>query len=102
MQNLKPEFFEKYLPYAMIFGVEKKWAKAFEAMHMPSPSWYAGSAHVGAGFSLNSASSFSPLAFSNSFSSSFTSAFSSSGAGGASGGGGGAGGGGGGGGGGAG
>ena len=101
MQNLKPEFFEKYLPYAMIFGVEKKWAKAFEAMHMPSPSWYAGSAHVGAGFSLNSASSFSPLAFSNSFSSSFTSAFSSSGAGGASGGGGGTGGGGGGGGGGA-
>ena len=101
MQNLKPEFFEKYLPYAMIFGVEKKWAKAFEAIHMPSPSWYAGSAHVGAGSSLNSASSFSPLSFSNSFSSSFTSAFSSPGASGASGGGGGAGGGGGGGGGGA-
>ena len=101
MQNLKPEFFEKYLPYAMIFGVEKKWAKAFEAMHMPSPSWYVGSAHVRAGSSLNSASSFSPLNFSNSFTSSFTSAFSSSGAGGASGGGGGAGGGGGGGGGGA-
>ena len=95
MQNLKPEFFEKYLPYAMIFGVEKKWAKAFEAMHMPSPSWYAGSAHVGVGSSLNSASSFSPLNFSNSFTSSFISAFSSSGAGGASGGSGGAGGGGG-------
>lgn len=101
MQNLKPEFFEKYLPYAMIFGVEKKWAKAFETMHMSSPSWYAGSAHAVRGSSLNSASSFSPLGFSNSFSSSFTSAFSSSGAGGASGGGGGAGGGGGGGGGGA-
>lgn len=27
MQNLTPEIFEKYLPYAMIFGVEKKWAK---------------------------------------------------------------------------
>ena len=95
MQNLKPEFFEKYLPYAMIFGVEKKWAKAFEAMHMPSPLWYAGSARIATGSSLNSASSFSPLNFSNSFSSSFTSAFSSSGAGGASGGGGGGGGGGG-------
>ncbi len=101
MQNLKPEFFEKYLPYAMIFGVEKKWAKAFESMHIPSPSWYTGSAHAVAGSSLSSASSFSPLSFSNSFSSSFTSAFSSSGVSGASGGGGGAGGGGGGGGGGA-
>lgn len=89
MQNLKPEFFEKYLPYAMIFGVEKKWAKAFETMHLPQPLWYAG--HAAAGSSLSSASSFSPLAFSNSFSSSFTSAFSSSGASGASGGGGGAG-----------
>ena len=93
MQNLKPEFFEKYLPYAMIFGVEKKWAKAFKTMHIPPPSWYAGSAHV-AGSSLSSASSFSPLGFSNSFSLSFTSAFSSSGASGASGGGGSAGGGG--------
>ena len=100
MQNLKPEFFEKYLSYAMIFGVEKKWAKAFESMHMSSPSWYVGSVHTAGAF-LGSASSFSPMSFSNSFSSSFTSAFSSSGAGGASGGGGGAGGGGGGGGGGA-
>jgi len=94
MQNLKPEFFEKYLPYAMIFNVEKKWAKAFEAMHLPQPTWYAGSAYA-LGSASNSAGSFSPLSFSKSFSSSFTSAFSSSGAGGASGGGGGAGGGGG-------
>ena len=100
MQNLKPEFFEKYLPYAMIFGVEKKWAKAFESLNLSQPSWYVGSAHT-TGASLGSANSFSPLNFSNSFSSSFTSAFSSSGAGGASAGGGGAGGGGGGGGGGA-
>ncbi|MEA2097485.1 MAG: DUF2207 domain-containing protein [Patescibacteria group bacterium] len=100
MQNLKPEFFEKYLPYAMIFGVEKKWAKAFETLHIAEPSWYVGSVYT-TGSSSNSASSFSPSAFSASFTSSFTSAFSSSGAGGASGGGGGAGGGGGGGGGGA-
>ena len=101
MQNLKPEYFEKYLPYAIIFGVEKKWAKTFESMHMPQPVWYASSAYAATGSSLNSASSFSPVGFSNSFSSSFTSAFSSSGGGGVSGGGGGAGGGGGGGGGGA-
>lgn len=102
MQNLKPEYFEKYLPYAMIFGVEKKWARAFEAMNIPQPAWYGGNAivagHIG---SANVASSFSPSAFSSSFASSFSSAFSSSGASGASGGGGGAGGGGGGGGGGA-
>jgi len=88
MQNLKPEFFEKYLPYAMIFGVEKKWARAFESMHIPQPSWYAGSAYAaGASSPSNLAGSFSPSAFSASFTSSFTSAFSS-GAGGASGGGG--------------
>ncbi len=102
MQNLKPEYFEKYLPYAMIFGIEKKWAKAFEMMNIPQPTWYGGNAvvagHIGA---ANMASSFSPSAFSASFASSFSSAFASSGASGASGGGGGAGGGGGGGGGGA-
>jgi len=102
MQNLQPEFFEKYLPYAIIFGVEKKWAKAFESMYLAPPTWYAGSAYVATGSSLSSASSFSPLGFSQSFTSSFSSAFANSGGGGsASGGGGRAGGGGGGGGGGA-
>ncbi len=38
-----PEMFERYLPYAMAFGVEKKWAKAFENIYMDPPSWYAGS-----------------------------------------------------------
>jgi uncharacterized membrane protein YgcG len=98
MQNLTPEIFEKYLPYAMIFGVEKKWAKNFEAMHLPPPQWYSGAAYVGSG---NAASAFSPSTFATGFSASFASSFSSAGGGGASGGGGGAGGGGGGGGGGA-
>ncbi len=106
MQNLTPELFEKFLPYAMIFGVEKKWAKAFEAVNIKQPGWYAGSAVYAAGVSGSGsnagAPNFSATAFSASFSSSFSSAFSSStGSGGASGGGGGAGGGGGGGGGGA-
>ncbi|OHA26761.1 MAG: hypothetical protein A3C06_01285 [Candidatus Taylorbacteria bacterium RIFCSPHIGHO2_02_FULL_46_13] len=104
MQNLTPETFQKYLPYAIIFGVEKQWGKAFESINIPPPSWYAG-AYVGGtsfGSGVSGAPSFSASAFSSSFSSSFVSAFSSSGGGGgASGGGGGAGGGGGGGGGGA-
>jgi len=106
MQNLKPEYFEQYLPYAIIFGVEKKWARAFENMHMLPPSWYTTSS-VGISKTTSSSSpskSFSPLAFSSSFASSFPNALSVSGASGtsgASGGGGGAGGGGGGGGGGA-
>lgn len=103
MQNLTPETFEKYLPYAMIFGVEKKWGKAFESLSMDSPAWYSGAlAGSAANTFSGGAGNFSASAFSASFSSSFSSAFASSGAsGGGAGGGGDAGGGGGGGGGGA-
>lgn len=97
LQNLTPETFEKYLPYAMLFGVEKKWARAFTTVSLPSPSWYSGTYTNGLAGSTNSGG-FS--AFAAGFSTSFSSAFASSGGGG-SGGGGGAGGGGGGGGGGA-
>lgn len=100
LRNLTPETFERLLPYAIIFGVEKKWARAFEGMEMVSPEWYSGSS-VSSVASGGSAVGFSPAAFSTSFASSFASAFSSSSGGGASGGGGSAGGGGGGGGGGA-
>ncbi len=103
MQNLTPETFEKFLPYAMIFKIETQWAKAFDAMNLKQPSWYGTSGYIGSSSSTFSGSggAFSPSVFSESFASSFTSAFSSSGAGGGSGGGGSAGGGGGGGGGGA-
>ncbi|MDO8590450.1 MAG: DUF2207 domain-containing protein [bacterium] len=103
MQNLTPEIFEKYLPYAIIFGVEKQWGKAFEGISIQPPNWYSGAAFSTGSFggASGGVSNFSAGAFSASFASSFTSAFSSSGGGGASGGGGGAGGGGGGGGGGA-
>ena len=42
----KEGIFEKYLPYAMVFGVADKWAKAFAALHIePSvPAWYVGAA----------------------------------------------------------
>jgi uncharacterized membrane protein YgcG len=38
----KPEVFEKLLPYAMVFGVEKQWAKEFEDLYATPPSWYEG------------------------------------------------------------
>ena len=40
-----PEMFEKFLPFAMAFGVEKKWAKAFESMALQPPTWYAGGSY---------------------------------------------------------
>ncbi|HVU79880.1 MAG TPA: DUF2207 domain-containing protein [Candidatus Paceibacterota bacterium] len=98
LQNLTPELFEKYLPYAIVFGIEKKWANAFEGIASAPPSWYVGS---GGAYSPGVAGNFSPSGFSAAFSASFVTSFASSGGSGASGGGGGAGGGGGGGGGGA-
>jgi len=87
-----PEMFERYLPYAMAFGVEGRWAKAFEDIYREPPGWYAGSGYH----------SFSAASFSSSMSSMGTSAASTmssspsgSGGGGSSGGGSGGGGGGG-------
>jgi uncharacterized membrane protein len=33
-------FFEKFLPYAVAFGVEKIWAERFKDIAMNQPSWY--------------------------------------------------------------
>ena len=86
----KPEIFEKLLPYAMVLGVEKAWAKEFEGIYTTPPSWYSGPA----------SSRFSATTLSNSLSSfgafttaSLSSAPGGSGGGGSSGGGGGGGGG---------
>lgn len=38
----KPEIFEKLLPYAMVLGVEKEWAKQFEGIYNRPPMWYEG------------------------------------------------------------
>jgi uncharacterized membrane protein YgcG len=35
-----PEVFERLLPYAMVLGLEKEWAKQFEGIDMPPPQWY--------------------------------------------------------------
>jgi len=43
MQKLTPEKFERFLPYAMVFGVEKQWAKNFKDIYKTPPDWYEGS-----------------------------------------------------------
>jgi hypothetical protein len=93
----KPELFDRYLPYAMAFGVEKNWARAFEGIYTQSPTWYVGSG--GGGFSASrfssSLSAMSSKAGSTLSSSPRSSSGSGFGGGGSSGGGGGGGGGGG-------
>ncbi len=39
-----PEMFERFLPYAMAFGVEDRWASAFEELYREPPQWYRGAA----------------------------------------------------------
>ncbi len=51
-----PATFEKYLPFAMALGVEKKWVGAFEGIFTQPPSWYVGPP----------GSAFHPVAFGNS------------------------------------
>lgn len=38
--ELQPEMFEKFLPYAMVLGVEDKWAQKFEGIYTSIPDWY--------------------------------------------------------------
>lgn len=38
----KEKLFEKYLPYAIAFGVAGLWAKAFKDIATAAPSWYSG------------------------------------------------------------
>jgi len=89
----KPEIFEKLLPYAMVLGVAKIWAKEFEGIYSTPPSWYSEANNTGFNVVVftNSLSNFSSYATSSMISSP---SGSGSGGGGFSGGGGGGGGGG--------
>lgn len=42
VQKLTPELFEKFLPYAMVFKIEKEWAAKFKDIYKGSPEWYEG------------------------------------------------------------
>ena len=50
--NQTPETFEKFLPYAMALGVDKKWVGAFKNIYSQPPSWYQGGAYNGGFYSL--------------------------------------------------
>jgi len=36
------KLYERLLPYAMLFGIEKEWAKQFADLYEQSPTWYSG------------------------------------------------------------
>jgi len=42
VQNLTPETFEKFLSYAIVFGIEKQWAEKFKDIYKGQPDWYEG------------------------------------------------------------
>ena len=89
--------FERFLPYAMAFGVEKKWAGAFKDIVREPPTWYVGNSAIGfnAGGFTSRLGALSTRAASTMSSSPRSSGGSGFGGGGSSGGGGGGGGGGG-------
>lgn len=92
----KQLMFEKLLPYAIAFGVEKIWAKRFESLNITQPNWY----HSYSSTSFNSwifvsslnssmrsfASAATPTRSSSGFSSGFSGGFSGGGGGGGGGG----------------
>jgi len=46
------ELFERYLPYAIAFGVQSSWSRTFENVYVKAPEWYAGA--MGENFSATS------------------------------------------------
>ena len=88
-------FFEKLLPYAIAFGVEKIWADRFKDIDLKPPDWYEGYStgrfnSIALTNSLNSSfSSFQSAATPTTSSSGFSSGFSGGSSGGGGGGGGG-------------
>jgi hypothetical protein len=49
---VNPELFERYLPHAIAFGLERRWGKAFDELYTTEPSWYRGTS--GRGFRTSS------------------------------------------------
>ena len=94
-QAEKQMLFEKMLPFAIAFGVEKIWAARFAEMHLKPPDWYSG--YSGSRFNTvvfastlhNTSSGISHAATPTSSSSGFSSGFSGGGSSGGGGGGGG-------------
>jgi uncharacterized membrane protein YgcG len=53
------KLYEKLLPYAMLFGIEKEWAKEMAPLYERTPDWYAGNGAFSAVWFASSLSSFS-------------------------------------------
>lgn len=62
--KMTPEYFERCLPYAMVFKVENEWAKHFANIYKQPPSWYQGPA-------TNNLAAWSLIGFTSSLSHSF-------------------------------
>ncbi|VVA44205.1 conserved exported hypothetical protein [Candidatus Roizmanbacteria bacterium] len=92
----KQMMFEKLLPYAVAFGVERIWAKRFENLNIIQPNWYRGynSTNFNSYLLVNSlnssmksfATAATPTRSSSGFSSGFSGGFSGGGGGGGGGG----------------
>ncbi len=98
-QAEKQLLFEKMLPYAIIFGVEKIWAQRFKNIDISQPSWYQSynssafttmylASSLSHSFSSSVVSAATPMRSSSGFSSGFSSGGGFSGGGGGGGGGG--------------
>lgn len=84
-----PEKFADYLPYAILFGVEKQWAKLFENISIATPQWYQGrdGVNINSSYIAFNLMSMNSVMNSSFFASGSTAAGGSSGFGGGSGGG---------------
>lgn len=90
------KLYERLLPYAILFGIEKEWAEQFAHLYVTPPDWYSGNTTAfSAAYFAGAVSSFSNASVSNFSPPSSSSSSGFSGGGGSSGGGGGGGGGGG-------
>ncbi|HET9412458.1 MAG TPA: DUF2207 domain-containing protein [Candidatus Saccharimonadales bacterium] len=54
--------YEKLLPYAILFNLEKDWAKAMAGLYQESPDWYSGNAAFNAAWFAGSIASFNTSA----------------------------------------
>jgi uncharacterized membrane protein len=90
-QSQNQMFFEKLLPYATAFGVEKIWAERFKDLQFTQPDWYEGDFNKAMAFSSlsNSMGKTISAATTTTSSSGFSSGFSGGSSGGGGGGGGG-------------
>lgn len=75
--SAQPEKFAAYLPWAIIFAVEKEWADVFKGVDLPAPDWYQGN---WAGFYTAHVLSDSLSSFKNSFGSAVAGATAAKGA----------------------